>query len=122
MTLQSAFLLHKLRRAQLTEDGEVYLDLKEMTASTVHDVNAPCKTVKLRLFRKSINSILQYLESTGYIQQTGYDNFQVLHSGWHTTQSFLTKLCNFLVKSILTPIVVSIITTLLTAWVCGLLK
>lgn len=122
MTLQAALLLWALKRAQKHEDGEIYINFEKHTASPVLDANQSSKPIKLWFCKNSIKSILQHLENSGYIQQTGFEYFQVLHYGWHTTQSFLTEVCNFLVKSILTPIVVSIITTLLTAWVSGLLK
>ena len=93
MTIQSAILLRKLRRVQIREDGELFVDFGNLTASTANDKMQKVKSVKLKAFQNSIHSILQYLEENGYIQRTGYECFQVLHKGWHPFQEFLFASC-----------------------------
>lgn len=122
MTIQALSFIRKIRKAQITEHGSVYIDFDNMLASTCHTANEPCVTVSLKRYRNSARAILAYLQDLGYIKYDRPDYVDVLHKGWHITQSFVSTLGAFLVKSILIPIVVSIITTLIAAWLSGLLK
>lgn len=122
MTIQSRALLRKLRKAQISEGGSVFIDFDAVTASTCHDANSPCKCVSLKHFKDSIRSILVYLDQLGYISYNGCDDVVVLHKGWHPSQDLTFAFCRFMLKSVLVPIVVSAATTLLTVWISALFK
>lgn len=113
MTIQAMCFLRKLRKAQRTENREVFLNFMNMKAITAHDGSEPYETVELEEFRDSAMPLLRYLEGLGYIQHNGHGTIRVLHAGWHTTQIAVGKLISFLAQSVLIPIVVSIITTLI---------
>ena len=122
MTIQSRLFLRKLRKAQISEGGSVYIDFDAMTASTVCDATAPCKTVKLNRFKDSARPILSYLEKLELVSCDGLGYVEVLHKGWHPSQKFVFDFCGFMLKSVLVPISVSVATTLLTIWITGFFK
>lgn len=112
MTRQAHSVLRKLRKAQITENGEVFINFDDMTACTCHAGNEPCVTVDLSEYRDSLESILGYLAEQGYLRKLHIDYYSVLHPGFHVAQARLSALCSFLAQSVLTPIIVTILTTL----------
>lgn len=122
MTIQSRIFLRKLRKAQIFEGGSVYIDFDAMTATTVCDANALCKTVKLDCFKSSARSILNYLEKLECVSYDDFGYVEILHKGWHPSQELAFAFCGFMLKSVLVPIGVSAATTLLTIWINGLFK
>lgn len=112
MTKQAHSVLRKLRRAQITENGEIFINFSDMTASTCHSGDEPCVTVDLSDYRDSLGAILGYLVEQGYIRKRYADYYSVRHSGFHVGQTRWAAFCSFLVQSIVTPIVVTILTTL----------
>lgn len=124
MTIQSMLLLRKLKKAQISETEDVYIDFDKLTASTVHDSGAPYQEVSLSQYASSLSSVLNYLQSEGMIQISGpFDEYiKVCHLGWHSWQRRLTRLGKFLASSIVIPIAVSAVTTLITLWITSLFK
>ena len=118
MTIQSLILLHKLKKAQQTEIGEVYIE--DLNAMTVHDAssNISVVTVDLSSFKTSLASVLRYLNDNNMITQTSrYTYIKLTHAGWRYWQVFWSDFLSFLFSSIAVPIVVSFFTTLLTLWI-----
>lgn len=113
MTVQSKRLLKQLKKAQATPDSSVYIDFDGMTVSGVHAKGEDFVKVNLDKYRNSIHSILQYLKDQEYIEYTSLGHAKVLHSGWHVTQTAFSSFSKFLLKSILVPIAVSLLTTVL---------
>lgn len=112
MTKQAHSVLRKLRKAQITENGEIFIDFSDMTASTCHSGSEPCVTVDLSDYRNSLSSILGYLTEQGYLRKLYTDYYSVRHPGFHVGQTRWAAFCSFLVQSIVTPIIVTILTTL----------
>lgn len=112
MTKQAHSVLRKLRKAQITENGEVFINFTDMTACTCHAENEPCVTVDLSDYRDSLDSILGYLTEQGYLRKLYTDYYSVRHPGFHVAQTRWSAFCSFLVQSIVTPIIVTILTTL----------
>ena len=125
MTIQAFWMLHRLKRVQMTEDGSVILNRDDLTMTTLHEVTAPFRRESLARSKDSFDSILEYLERMGAIEITGPLNREIMvtHDGWHMWQTALSKAISFLLRSIATPIAVSILTTVLTlkvtAWLSG---
>ena len=113
MTVQSKRLLKHLKKAQATPDGTIYIDFENMTVSGVHAKGEDFVKVNLEKYRNSIHSILQYLKDQEYIEYTSMGHGKVLHTGWHIAQTAFASLSRFLFKSILVPITVSLLTTVL---------
>lgn len=112
MTKQAHSVLRKLRKAQITENGEIFINFSDMTASTCHSENQPCVTVDLSAYRDSLGAILCYLTEQGYLRKLYTDYYSVRHPGFHVAQTRWSAFCSFLVQSIVTPIIVTILTTL----------
>ena len=69
MTIQSLILLHKLKKAQQVESGEVYItDFKAITVCGPTDEAAV--TVDLSSFKTSLLSVLAYLNDENMITQS----------------------------------------------------
>lgn len=113
MTIQSKCLLRKLKKAQKTEDGEIYIDFEDMTVVTVHTEGSDFTTVKLKRYKDSIHSILSYLKELGYIDFDDFGQAKVLHSGWNWGQMQFSRFISFLFTSILVPIFVSVVTSII---------
>ena len=117
MTIQSLILLHKLKKAQQVEYGEVYItDFKAITVCGPTDEAAV--TVDLSSFKTSLLSVLAYLNDENMITQSSrYTYVKLTHSGWRYWQTYWHNLLSFLFSSILVPIVVSFLTALFTLWI-----
>lgn len=122
MTVQAFRLLRKLKKSQMNLNELVYIDYDAMTASTIHESGKPFEKVNLKAYRTSLDSTLRYLFERKYIDYDGdHSVVQVLHSGWHLGQTMLSNFLGFLFKSVFVPIVVSLLTTLITLWITSLL-
>lgn len=117
MTIQARKLLKYLKKAQAKPDGTIYIDFDEMTASEVHHQGEPFAEISLMKYSHSINSVLQYLKDNGYIDYSSLGHAKVLHAGWHLKQTDFASFPKFLFKSVLVPIVVSVIAAAVTTLV-----
>ena len=122
MTFRAAKLLKLLKQAQMYPDAHLGIDFDEMTAKTIHPLGGDFQEVSLRGFGTSLLSTLDYLEDKEYIvyDYPGGEAY-VKHEGWHRTEEIISAFCAFLAKSVLVPVIVSVITTLVTIWIKQLL-
>lgn len=79
MTKQAHSVLRKLRKAQITENGEVFINFTDMTACTCHAGNEPCVTVDLsdtRYFPVTATTysppIFPFLKPSGLLSANGF--------------------------------------------------
>lgn len=122
MTLQAILFLHRFKSVQMQENGSVWLDAENKLIQTVKtSPTAPSKTYPLTKQWDSVFSIIDYLESKKLLMQTGSAYFSLTHAGFHYLQNILSNIAKFLLKSVLVPIVVAILTTLISLWPKGLL-
>lgn len=74
-------------------------------------------------YRGEIASIISALVKDGYLAYTiNMYHFCLTDRGLHPHQETYTNVKSFLIKSVLVPIVVSVVTTLLTLWITELLQ
>ena len=84
---------------------------------------------ELQLLPGDLRSCVQHLEATGYIAyhkrnlhgQSISNGFCLTHKGLHRREFSWLEIRQFLFRSILTPIVVSILTTIALHWLAQLL-
>lgn len=121
MTIQALIILSKLKKIQMNEAGTVYFDRDNLTFSTVHEENAPAVEISVKNWRYSLGSILAYLKKCDLVILGGPlgEYVQVTHKGWHIWQTALSRFAWFLFSSILVPVVVSAVTSLITLWING---
>jgi len=71
----------------------------------------------------SVESCIAYLEREGLLSvgperdDHGSYTIQLTHSGFHYAQTVISAFLKFLAKSVLVPIAVAFVTTLITLWV-----
>ena len=104
MTKQARKLLKKLKEAQQLEDLAFGIDFDGLEAVTLCMDNEDVKTVDIS-------------EHGGALQMGDSGCGQVLHAGWHRGQILFSKFLQFLLKSVVVPIVVSFLTALITVLV-----
>lgn len=122
MIIQARVLLKKLKKAQKTADSHIYIDYEKLTAIQGYKDDPTQKAVDLKRFHGSIRSYLQYLEKLGYVKVWPHGVVQVQTSGWQLGQIEREQLLTFLIQSVAVPIVVSIVTTLLTMWISSIFR
>lgn len=114
MTYQCAVVLKHLRK--LANNSEPLMTF-------VSDANIICLSDNASVFYdytqycKEITGIIQSLIEQGYLVN-GFNqyNFSLTQKGLHPYQLQFEKARQFLVKSIVVPILVAILTTLITLW------
>ena len=116
MFFQAFFLLRKLKKAQQELSKEVFIDYSNNVALTVHNGKETFTCVKLgKLGAPKL--ILEYLQEEKYIRIPHKEYVQVTSRGWYFFQILLNKLCIFLFRSILVPIITAVITTIITTFI-----
>lgn len=115
MTFSAGQLLRKLKKAQMTEDGQIYIDFDALTVSTVHNVNAPYKCIKLKRFRRFIHSTLAYLQELGFVAYDDFGQAKVTYRGWTALNTDIQEAVEFTVRGVIVPIIVSVITSIIVS-------
>lgn len=128
MTKDLIKVLEGLKTAQITEDGNVFLSLQKTAACTLTAEGKPYREFDFSKYKDSIRSILNSLAARGLIE-SGYPDYEYLHvthEGWHYRQVLRQEFLSGLFKSVLLPVIVSLLTTLLAllleAWLPQILK
>lgn len=116
MTIQSWWLLKKLKKAQRYEGAAFGIDTETMTARTLYVDSDDVQTVRIGAYANTLEPTLSYLEKCGYIRISSNNCGQVLHPGWHWGQITAGKFISFVIRSIAVPIIVSFLTALVAIW------
>ena len=120
MTIQSIMLLNSL--ASFVVDEETVISFLEHTSSFCYanDLN---KTLDYSKYSHEIHGIIKYLIDEGYLEYAYANNtnfFRLTHRGLHRHQITIQNALDFLYRSIIVPIAVSLATTLITLWLNAL--
>lgn len=121
MTRQSKSLLKSLITFSEFEENTISF-LSDTTYFCFYDDTS--KTMDYSKFSKEICGLIQYLADNGYLAYSFENNpyhFHLTYKGLHFRKFHWLEIRNFILCSILTPIAVSLATTLLTLWLKGLL-
>lgn len=123
MTVQAFLFLQKLKKVQRLEDScvTILIDDLKMGVISLKGEKESNPVLDIKQNKNNFQSILEFLERNNYVtcQEDRLGNKKVifvtvLHDGWHLLQTFISKTISFLFRSIAVPIVVSILTTILT--------
>lgn len=119
ITWQELRLLKKIRKAQCYEDGTVIINLKEKTIES-GIWNDKSKTRKETVRTKNLKKTLQSLEKEkwiSYLQDMddlgNEKSYTANHHAWHIKQIVLAQV----IKSILIPMIVSILTVIIVSFI-----
>lgn len=115
MICSAGQLLRKLKKAQMEEDGQIYIDFDALTVSTVHNANAPYKCIKLKRFRRSIHSVLAHLQELGFVAYNDFGQAKVTYRGWTALSADIQDAVKFTVRDVIVPIIVSVITSIIVS-------
>ena len=119
MTISAYRFLRKMKKAQRKPDGQIYIDFDRLEMKTIIEQGEPRTEVSIHAFKRSLYSILDYLKKEGLVTQLSLEGFQLTQSGYHYSQTLLSAAGRFLLASVLVPIIVAAITTLMTMWLTG---
>lgn len=121
MTIQSFIFLHQIKKVQRSELGTIRIDAEQKTMQTRIDEESCASldqvTIDLSKKWKTVDNLTDYLQDEGLLERVRYGEFYLSHKGYHYVQAIIF---NFLFKSIAVPIVVALITTLVTLWLQGI--
>lgn len=109
---ESNNVLHLLQKASPTEGGIVYVDLKKEFLKELDNPSAP--ELQFPYPADQMISIFRKLSGDGYLRkyQSDWELLVLTHEGYHSKQTFLRDLGKFLLKSVVIPIIVSAITSI----------
>lgn len=116
MTIKAYRLLKIIKKAQINESKEVFIDFNERYVCTVSEKNDSKVTIDISEYEQSLLNTLEYLIDSGLIEKnySSSSYVKVTHLGWHFGEITLWKIFSFLMKSIIVPIFVAFITAILT--------
>ena len=121
MTHKASKVLRFLRNVQGDENRTLEFDSRKRTVC-VH--SGDCEPVSISHFDTWFTPAVEYLESHGYIanftEDQGYQ-FWVTHKGFHRGELSFRLAFGIFLKSILAPILVAFVTTLITLWLNGVI-
>lgn len=115
MSVQSNKVLRNIRHAQKAEGEIVFVNYEDCKFMSIVEGNEISKEKEFTYPLSTIRSILKELEDQNLLEKLDddYEYIRVTHIGNHTTQTFLRNLFHFLCNSILVPIVVALLTSIL---------
>lgn len=116
MTLQCYNVLHNLRK--LTNKSTTPF-LPSYYQDSFSLQNKPDSVYKCPEYEHEFSSILESLVENGYIKQSSGSFYCLTHKGIHPYQFTIDTVIHVFFTSILCPIVVSFITTLITLSIFG---
>lgn len=132
MTIQAFLFLQKLKKVQQSEDTcvSIFPDDLKMGVISRPGEKKPNPVLEIKQYKTDFRSILEFLERGKYIStqddlwgRKQVIHVTVLHEGWHLWQTAISKTVSFLFRSIAVPILVSILTTVITMrvteWLAG---
>lgn len=113
VTIQAYLLLRKLKRLQHTEENCIWLDDENYRFVNVSEGNQKERYRKFKWIIGNPKSNIDHLVSEGYVIDLGFSYYQLSYIGYHCIQTVLWKAIGSFVKSVLIPLTVSIIASLL---------
>ena len=113
MTIQSLIFLYQLKKAQILEEKFVYINDKEKTICTVSEKGGIVHTIDMAKKWNSVHSMLTYLKgyNLGELSKNHYAKLK--HAGFHSTQTLISSISNFLLCSIACSFALEFVTTLI---------
>lgn len=109
MTAQCKYVLKEIKT--LSENTVFELNYVHKS-NTIYIVRTPNKRIELQKHSGELSSIIQQLIDDGYLDKTQF-GFQLNHKGLHPHRVAWDSIKVFLLKSVLVPIGVSIVTSYL---------
>lgn len=119
MTIQSYKVLKDLLKCQIEEGSEIHVEYENEQLLCLEREKWKSNVVPFRYSANEMKSILNNLREEGCISSDSdwFYTLTVTHYGNHTRQRRAELIADFLLKSVLVPIAVSVVTALLTTMI-----
>lgn len=119
MTIQEQNLLKSINKLTHSSEKPFFFDPHD---SSLHLVECFSDSLSCCDLSKEINGVIQSLQSKGYLSVVpsyGLDSnhYCLTHKGIHYLQFTAEALAEFLFKSVLIPVIVSLITAIITVYI-----
>lgn len=85
----------------------------------LYDVHETSNTVPIEKYKDEADQLLSYLVDIGCLERTQC-GYLVTAAGMHSLQISAIKIASFLLRSVIVPVVLSILTSLITLYITGL--
>lgn len=85
----------------------------------LYDVHATSSTVPIEKYKDEAEQLLAHLVDIGCLVRTQF-GYRMTTAGMHTLRISAIRSGNFLLRSVLVPVVLSILTSLITLYITGL--
>ena len=111
-------LLEMIKKVQMDDDHEVYIDYDDLSLTTVAELNAKRIILSVAKHKRFLESEINYLQRSGFIEI--YDNpnlCKLTHEGWSHKSQKRKDFWLFLLKSVAVPSIVAFITAFITSLV-----
>lgn len=112
MTWQSMIFLKQLKTIQKTEHGMLWIDYDNSQITNVICTGEEEKAISFSKIHGDVYLLVNYLQERNLIQNLGNSTIRLTHGGFHFWQTMFSELVSFVIRSILVPICVSILTTI----------
>lgn len=109
-------MLKALRSIVKTEDDVIFIAYQDKTLSLVHNANTPTISIPFPVKDPSPQGTIKALEHDGYIsirEDYGFQYCTLTYKAFHKRRLLLEDIRSFVIRSIIIPISVSIVTTLI---------
>lgn len=109
-------MLKALRSIVETEDDEIFISFQDKIIFLVQDANRPSISKPFPVKDPSPQGTFKALEQDGYIsinEELGFQYCKLTYKAFHKRKLYLEDIRSFVIKSVIIPISVSILTTLI---------
>lgn len=111
MTFQSMWILHKLRKVQPKVSDQIMLDVYGKCVNSSGNKDLSFSFEKHWHF---VLPLIGQLSNDGYLKFVDFSTIQLTEKGFYYLQSQFRLIASFILKSVLVPIGVAFVTTLIT--------
>lgn len=115
MTKQCKYILNCCKKLN---EPDFHHSSKDGYIRNVHKLDGG---IQIKKYSNEASSAFDYLCENGYLKKTQF-GYTLTQKGLHPNRMIWEEIRNFLIKSVIIPIVVSSITTLVTLWITSLLQ
>ena len=117
MTKQCKYVLKKIKLLTGKTSREVGY---ENDKNIIYELKKPNEKLELAKYHGELNTLISSLIDNGHLTTTRF-GIQLTHKGIHPFRVSFEEVKRFLFKSVIIPIIISVLASLATMWLKGLL-
>ena len=120
MTIQVWRLLHVFKKIQGAENSQVRIDTETKIMEPYDQRSGNTRSADISRHWSYLSTGIKYMMTHDLLERGPGNVFQLTHSGYHYWQTAISTFLQFLFRSIVVPITVSVLTTIIALWLNGL--